>query len=365
MVEPGLIVLLGSGETQPSSGKIHEYVARRLPERPRIAILETPAGFEPNSALVAGKIARFLKRRFLRRRLHDYEPTVTVVPAPDRGTPDSPHSPEIVAPLLEADAIWLGPGSVGLGSPTHTVRQLRNSLALQMIAARQHRGAALFLSGAATLAFSTYAMPVYEIYKGGEELHWKLGLDFFGRYGLSLTAIPHWDNGDGGEDLDTSRCYIGWERFRQLHAMLPLNHPVLGIEEHTALIVDFAGGCCHIQGSGSVTLLRNGINHRFENGSTFPLGLLGSWHIPEGRAEIAQTVWDQVVQAEAERAEREKGLQAALEPPAKVTRLAEARAEARAAADWARADALRDEIAALGWQVMDTREGSELAPKAD
>ena len=58
---PGPIVLLGSGETLPSSGKTHEYVARRLPEKPRIVIIETPAGFEPNSDLVAKKIKDFVK----------------------------------------------------------------------------------------------------------------------------------------------------------------------------------------------------------------------------------------------------------------------------------------------------------------
>ena len=52
-VIPGPIALLGSGETLPSSGKTHEFVARRLPDKPRIVILETPAGFEPNSDFVA------------------------------------------------------------------------------------------------------------------------------------------------------------------------------------------------------------------------------------------------------------------------------------------------------------------------
>ena len=159
-------------------------------------------------------------------------------------------------------------------------------------------------------------MPVDEITKLGEGLHWKQGLDFFGRYGLSLSAIPHWDNGDGGDEVDTSRCYVGWDRFRRLQAMLPAAHPILGVDEQTALIVDFARGCCHIHGSGSVTLLRNGINHRFEKASTFPLGLLGSWHIPDGRAEIPETVWDEVVAAEAERAKRERALEAVPEPPA-------------------------------------------------
>ena len=46
--------------------------------------------------------------------------------------------------------------------------------------------------------------------------------------------------------------------------------------------------------------------------------------------------------------------------PAEVTALVEARTAARAARDWARADALRAELEALGWDVTDTPDGAEL-----
>ena len=46
--------------------------------------------------------------------------------------------------------------------------------------------------------------------------------------------------------------------------------------------------------------------------------------------------------------------------PQPVLELAERRQAARAERDWTQADALRDEIAALGWQVHDTPEGSRL-----
>lgn len=51
------------------------------------------------------------------------------------------------------------------------------------------------------------------------------------------------------------------------------------------------------------------------------------------------------------------------QPSAEVTALAEQRAEARAARDFAAADRLRDEIAALGWVVKDTPDGFELSEK--
>ena len=54
---------------------------------------------------------------------------------------------------------------------------------------------------------------------------------------------------------------------------------------------------------------------------------------------------------------------AAPEIPAEVLALVEARKEARKAKDFAKADALRDEIAALGWEIRETRAGTEITKK--
>jgi glycosyl transferase family 2 len=48
--------------------------------------------------------------------------------------------------------------------------------------------------------------------------------------------------------------------------------------------------------------------------------------------------------------------------PAQIRGLVEERTEARAARDWDRADALRDRIAALGWEVQDGPRGSTVRP---
>ena len=50
--------------------------------------------------------------------------------------------------------------------------------------------------------------------------------------------------------------------------------------------------------------------------------------------------------------------------PAEVQKLADERATARAAKNWAESDRLRDAIAALGWTVKDSRDGQKLSPKA-
>jgi Glycosyl transferase family 2 len=49
-------------------------------------------------------------------------------------------------------------------------------------------------------------------------------------------------------------------------------------------------------------------------------------------------------------------------PPADVRRLLAERSNARDARDWSRADAIRDELAALGWEVQDGPAGSSVRP---
>ena len=346
---PGLVVLLGSGETLPSSGATHEYVAQRLPTQPRIAILETPAGFELNSERVAGRI-----QKFLAGRLQNYAPRIDVIAARRRGTPFSPDAPEVVAPLLQADEILLGPGS-----PTYTARQLRDSLALHYIRARHRLGATLFLASAATLAFGSLTLPVYEIYKVGEDLHWKEGLRFFEAFGWPLVIVPHWNNQDGGAELDTSRCFVGRPRFEALAEQLPAEISVVGIDEHTALVMDFSAESCLIFGRGGVTIHRAGASQTSAAGARLPFATLGNFRRPAPEEGIPPAIWQQAVAAQIER-----NSQAAQrpQPGPDILALVAQRDADRAAGRWAEADALRQAVEALGWRIQDTGNGPQLEP---
>ncbi|MCB0010141.1 MAG: hypothetical protein KDE04_26935, partial [Anaerolineales bacterium] len=190
--------------------------------------------------------------------MQNFRPTAVSIPARKRGTRFSPDDPEIVAPLLGANYLFMGPGS-----PTYATRQLTDSYLWQAMRARHRLGGALCFSSASTIAISQHAMPIYEIYKVGEDLHWKAGLDFFGAFGLSLVIVPHWDNNDGGDDLDTSHCYLGAERYQQLLTLLPNPVTVLGIEENTGLVIRPEEGVCEVVGSGAVIVARNGDEQRF------------------------------------------------------------------------------------------------------
>lgn len=345
--EPGKIILLGSGETAPSTRKVYDWLFSRLDPAPNVSVLETPAGFEPNSDRVAGRVADFLSHR-----LQNYRPNVNVVPARKRGSAFSPDNPEIIAPLVNSNVMFMG-----AGSPTYAIRQLQDTLAWHTMVARHRLGAALILASASTLAFSAHAIPVYEIYKVGEDLHWHMGLDFFGLYGLSLVLVPHWNNSEGGAELDTSRCYMGQERFKGLLSLLPPRQTVVGIDEHTALVLDFTTAYCTVMGKGNITLLTEADQRQFEAGAEFPISALGAFKMPQPESIIPLEIWRRVQQAQQTQAD-----DSVPEPPPQVVELVKARTIARANKEWAAADRLRDEIAALGWQVTDTPNGPLLEP---
>ncbi|RME08700.1 MAG: cysteinyl-tRNA synthetase [Anaerolineae bacterium] len=339
---PGLIALFGSGETSPSGRRIFERVLQRCPEGLQLALLETPSGFEPNSAQVVGRIADFITER-----LQNYRPRCHVIPARKRGTPFSPDDQDLLAPMLQADVLFMGPGS-----PTYAVRQLRGSLAWAYLRALHRLGVHLTLASAASIAISAYALPVYEIYKVGEDLHWKPGLNLLADYGFNLIFVPHWNNSDGGEELDTSCCYLGVARFERLLDLLPDECVVVGIDEHTGLLMDLQAGRCEVVGAGGVTVGRAGKWRTFRE--EFPLQELGTLLWPSPGEGVDATVWQRV-----ERARKEKRRQSP-RPPAEVLALVARREQARQRKDWARADALRAQIRALGWMVQDTPDGPRL-----
>ncbi|HWC32957.1 MAG TPA: cysteine--tRNA ligase [Actinomycetota bacterium] len=82
--------------------------------------------------------------------------------------------------------------------------------------------------------------------------------------------------------------------------------------------------------------------------------------IPGGEKYVLLSAWDAVLGLDLERDAR--GGELVL--PAEVRRLLEDRDAARAARDFARSDAIRDELTQLGYEVMDTPEGTRVRARA-
>jgi hypothetical protein len=338
----GRIAFLGSGETSLAGGRIFEALARDVKGPLRIALIETPAGFELNSAQVVGRVGDFMKTR-----LQNYKPVVDVIPARKKDSPYSPDDPEIVKPLLYANMIFMGPGS-----PTYAIRQLQDTLAWDVIRARHRLGATLVFASAATISIGAHALPVYEIYKVGQDVHVVDGLNLFADFGLHVSFIPHWNNAEGGVDLDTSRCFIGMDRFAEWCGLVPSENQTIGLDEHTGLIIDFESGLCEVSGVSSVSLVRECNPEMYASGSKFSLSELGEFQIPDPLEKaIPADVWELCLHAPPLEDEQ---------PSERVVALVQQRLLARANKNWAESDKLRDEISALGWTVQDSKDGYKL-----
>ena len=338
MQAPGLITLMGSGETAPGGRVLYETAFERLPRPVKVAIMETPAGFELNSSYVANRVSEFIQHR-----LQNYSPEVTVIPARRRDSELGTNNPVVLRPLLDADCIFMGPGS-----PSYAVRHLAGSRAWDMVQARHRLGACLAFASSAAIAIGASAVPIYEIYKVGEDPRWIPGLDLLGSLGLRVACITHWNNTEGGANLDTSRCYVGRSRMEALLPMLPSGTTVVGIDEHTALTLDFSDQSCRVVGRGVVTLIRDGEEQVFAPGPHFPMSEIGSVRIPESSEGILPDVWAEVVAAQQ------------TEPPQlseEAEGLIAEREEARRLKDWQRADMLRDRLSDMGYAVVDTPDG--------
>lgn len=337
----GKVLLLSSGETATSGRRMHERLFAELGTPIRVAILETPAGFELNSALVAQRVGDYLKTS-----LRNFSPAIAIIPARRRGGPFSTDDPALLAPMLEANYLFLG-----AGSPTYLVRHLKDSLALSYLLGRHRVGAALCLASAAAIAFGSKTLPVYEIFKAGHDLHWIDGLDLFGPFGLDLAIVTHWDNREGGANLDTSCCFMGRSRMEQLRRLLPPTTVVLGIDEHTGVVFDFQAAQCQVMGKGGVSVLAPDFTEVYGAGATFPMQRLGPYHPSAAVPGYGPPVGEG----------RER--QGEVKPPQDVVELVQKREAARRAGNWLEADAIRQQLAEMGFEVQDTREGPRLRRK--
>jgi hypothetical protein len=340
--QPGKVALFGSGETAPAGRQAHEAIFRELGQPIRVAVLETPAGFQPNSAWVAGRLAEFIEQK-----LQSFHPQIEIVSARRRDGLHSTDDRGVAAALLSANYIFAGPGS-----PTYAVNHLAGSWTWHTIQARHRRGAALALASATAVAAGAHALPVYEIFKVGADLHWRPGLNLLGPYGLELVIITHWNNQEGGANLDTSRCFMGTDRMARLEAMLPSSATVLGIDEHTIILLDFAEMAAQVMGQGGATVRRASGESRYESGDTFDLSVLGPVRLPTLSEGLPDDVIEAVLAAERPKQARS--------PAPEVSALLEDREAARHARDWARADAIRDELARRGYVIEDTPDGPRL-----
>jgi hypothetical protein len=223
-------------------------------------VLDTPFGFQENAAEIAQRALTYFRENVQR------EMTV----ASYRGAPwaaDGDYE-TMLARVSSAAYVFSGPGS-----PTYALRQWTGTALPSLLAEKLRSGGCVVFASAAAATLGVVALPVYEVYKVGADPYWLDGLNVLAVCGINAAVVPHYNNAEGGTH-DTSHCYMGERRLRLLEDMMPADAYVLGVDEHTALLIDLGAETASVRGNGGVTLRRRGCSQRIESGAVVSLAVL-------------------------------------------------------------------------------------------
>ena len=227
MSGPRILAIMGSGETAPTMAKVHRALFERFGAG-------AGAGGDPRHAVrLPGERRRAERpdRRVLRARAS--AATVAVASYRSRDV-DAVTPATAVARIREARYVMAGPGS-----PSYALRQWAGGPIPDALADGLRDGGILTMASAAALTLGVVTIPVYEIYKVGDgsELARRGSTCSVRRPGCAAAVVPHYDNAEGGNH-DTRFCYMGERRLRMLEAPLPAGAFILGVDSHTALVLD-------------------------------------------------------------------------------------------------------------------------------
>ena len=375
----GVITLMGSGETSPTMVKVHRRLLERTPD-PLAVFVDTPFGFQANADDITEKVTEFFATS-LNTELH-----VASLRSADRAT--EAEKERMLEACRQADYLFSGPGS-----PSYALRHWGAIGFAGVVSDVLAAGGAVTLASAAAVTAGAVSLPVYEIYKVGEDPRWLAGLDALSAFGVKAAVIPHFDNAEGGSH-DTRYCYMGQARFDYLRGLLDDDTVIVGVDEHTALILDSSDFTAQVVGRGEAHLLLGDSHRRIAAGP--PVSLADSLpretarlepdppaHAQSSRLQFeeamaardAEAAVDAVLEAEGSPefdrsqvrgmivrlgAAAESGLtDPRLAVGGYVDTLLELRSRARAGRRWDEADYIRDRLAELGVSVTDTEDGVE------
>jgi hypothetical protein len=242
--------------------KVHRQLFERLAPAPEPApvpavLLDTPYGFQSNAHDISARAVAYFRESAGR----------SVVVASLARTVGVPPVALEAALARVAEARWVFSGP---GSPTYALAQWRPTIVPSLLAEKVSDGGCVVFSSAAALTLGRWTVPVYEIYKAGEDPVWTDGLDLLSPIGSTVAVVPHFDNAEGGTH-DTRYCYLGEERLQVMEAQLPPEGWVLGVDEHTVCIFDFDAGTVSISGLGVVTVRRHGTSAIVASGRTLSI----------------------------------------------------------------------------------------------
>jgi hypothetical protein len=311
--------------------KVHRGLFQRLGDV-RAVNLNTPYGFQENLTQMSEKLVAYFDTSL--------QVTMTDLNLASVAAASDDERRAFKQAVAAASFVFAGPGS-----PSYALNQWRPLELNQDLATTLANGGVVCFSSAAALTLGAFTPPVYEIYKAGTGLAWLPGLDLMTTLGLSCVVLPHYNNAEGGT-YDTSRCYIGERRLQLLEAELPAGVSILGIDEHTAAIIDLDSRTLTVQGKGGVHWRSKGAVSDFAAGSTIALSELGA----NALAFDALTPVEVVASATRNEVDDETRQ---LRDEALVAALDEVRTQARAQGHYDIADAIRNALANFGVVIRD------------
>ncbi len=267
--EGRMLAIIGSGETSPTMVTVHRDLVSRLGlNGPQAIMLATPYAFQENATDVSARAQRY------------FADSVGLRVRVAAGT--SPHADPAMAPpltgaaveeegrqatdIMTADWVFAGPGSPSYALAHWQAGPIAAGLRDRVLAGH----GMTVLASAAAATVGQYTVPVYEIYKAGGAPRWLAGLDLLGTLGLKVALIPHYDNAEGGR-YDTRYCYLGMRRLAVMERELPADAAVLGVDEHTAVLIDLRAEDIEIRGRGGVTVRRSGSSVVLPSGTRLSL----------------------------------------------------------------------------------------------
>ncbi|MEA2715745.1 MAG: hypothetical protein QOI99_62 [Actinomycetota bacterium] len=269
MTLPRLLTVMGSGETSPTMSKVHRDLISRLGPPPVPAVmLDTPFGFQENAGDITAKAVAYFRESVQR------EIAVASYRSAAGAGADGVAHEQMLARLREARYVFSGPGS-----PSYALAQWKGSQVPVVLAEKVRTGGCVTFASAAAVTLGAFALPVYEVYKVGQQPHWLEGLDLLAQAGLRAAVVPHFNNAEGGNH-DTRYCYMGERRLSALEDMLPDDVFVLGVDEHTALILDLDAGTATVAGIGTVTVRRRSASWTVAAGETVSIADLAAASSP-------------------------------------------------------------------------------------
>jgi hypothetical protein len=364
----GVLAILGSGETAPGMTKIHREILKTVAPQNAVNV-DTAYGFQLNVPQMSEKLEQYFDKSLHLKLTTLHFPSYERASELDRTL--------FKQQVRRADYVFAGPGS-----PTYALAQWAPLHFEEDLLSVLGKGGAMCFASAASLTLGAYTAPIYEVYKVGDPAPtWRQGLNLLESLGLRCVVIPHFDNNEGG-NYDTRFCYLGEPRLVALEEQLPDDVATLGVDEHTAAIIDVTQDTITIRGRSHAYWRHHGSQKILANGTTTPLGALRTSALtprptrvvaessvargPTELARIAAAGGDEATSALAQLVQlAATGGEGYVDPAALIEGILKARVNARSNGQYQLADELREVLIAAGFEVRDEPAGTTWNFKAD